>query len=498
MTDDSGLVLQISRRKLLALLGSAAVSGGVVYELFGNRLAGLSGEPLANIEETPEENPDEETASKPNGENIRAYGARPNPTDPSIAAAERNLNALQAAAEEAGAHGTIYVPEGTYYIGRQRPQYEPFNRIGDGEDMPPGISIRGAGPHASELAITGQLRAGSHPVQTGFRYVDDMDHGTVTVRDIRLNGNYENLPNLRDAGGGSRCMKIGGDGDLHLLNAHIRGWYQEAILGRDVLRTVDRCTFADNAIADHNYSNGRHVGHHITTHASEGNPLTVANSHFIDCSGSAIDVRFNAGEISVRNCYVTGTGANFCKLSAASLLDVRRVYHRANTPSLETKLDDIPGHEFDGRQFIQRIASRTDVPPTVRLNNVVTTDMTDYALQCRIGEMTVEGDMIAIANTNIREDDEVIRDRESGRFSDVDIGRLSVHDCNGKVFDLNSSSGTIRTLARNNNQGGLGNTADLTVETDTKGQGPFEPSVPSPADVGIDSASYSAVGGNQR
>ncbi|RLM34612.1 MULTISPECIES: right-handed parallel beta-helix repeat-containing protein [unclassified Haloarcula] len=493
MTDDSGLASQIGRRKLLALLGSAAVTGGVAHQVFGGRFTGPSEEPLASVKGTPEAKPDQEHKPETSGENIRAHGAKPNPGDPSIEAAERNLKALQTAAQAAGAHGSIYVPEGTYYIGRRAAQYEPFNRIGVDGDMPPGISIYGAGPQASELAITERLQADSHPVQTGFRYMDDVDHGTVVVRDVRLNGNYENLPNLRGAGGGSRCIKVGGDGDLHLSNAHIRGWYQEAILGRDVLRTVNRCTFEDNAIADHNYSDGGHVGHHITTHASKGNPLRVTNSRFIDCSGSAIDVRFNAGEISVRNCYVTGTGANFCKLSAASLLDVRRVFHRANTPSLEAKLDDIPGHEFDGRQFIQRIASRADTPPTVRLNDVVTTNMTDYALQCRIDEMTIEGDMIAIIKTNIREDDEVIRDRDSGWFSDIDIDRLSVHECNGMVFDLSSSNGTIQTLARNNNQGGLGNTADLTVETDAKGQAPFEPSVPSPSTVGINTASHSVV-----
>jgi len=493
MTDDSGLASQIGRRKLLALLGSAAVTGGVVHEVFGSRFTGPSEEPLVSVEGTPETKPDGENAPEPNGENIRDHGAKPNPTDPGIEAAERNLNALQAAAQAAGAHGSIYVPEGTYYIGRRGAQYEPFNRIGADGDMPPGISIYGAGPQASELAITERLQAGSHPVQTAFRYMDDVNHGTVVIRDIQLNGNYENLPNLRDSGGGSRCIKVGGNGDLHISNTHIRGWYQEAILGRDVLRTVNRCTFEDNAIADHNYSGGRHIGHHITTHASNGNPLKVTNSRFIDCSGSAIDVRFNAGEISVRNCYVTGTGANFCKLSAASLLDVRRVYHRANTPSLEAKLDDTPGHEFDGRQFIQRISARADTPPTVRLNDVITTNMTDYALQCRIDEMTIEGDMIAIAKTNMREDNEVIRDRGPGLFSDIDIDRLSVHECNGMVFDLNSSSGTIRTLARNNNQGGLGNTADLTVETDAKGQEPFKPSVPSPSAVGINTASHSVV-----
>jgi hypothetical protein len=417
-------------------------------------------------------------------EDITEHGAMPNPDDSSFTAAKRNWKAVLDAAKATGDGGEIYVPEGTYYFARDsRSSFFEF-----GGQEPAGVSITGDGPERSALGVSRHTDASSHPIQTGFYYDDGADHGTVTISDIRLDGNYENLPDLRGAGGGARCMNVAGSGDLHLSNAHIRGWYQEAILGRDVLRTVDRCTFEDNAIADHNYSDGGHVGHHITTHASEGNPLTVTNSHFIDCSGSAIDVRFNTGEIRMQDCHVTGTGANLCKLSASSRFDVRRVYHRANTASLESKIDEKPGENFYGRCFINRLSDRTGVAPTVYLEDVETRDHMGYAIQAAAGQLELQGDNFAIHNATFELADEVFRDRDGAHFSDVTLDRVSVHDSEQALFGTENSDGTIKTLARSGN-GGLGDTGAITIEADEQGADPLTPDVPAASDVGINSES---------
>jgi len=422
-------------------------------------------------------------------EDITEHGAVANPDDPSFDAAKRNWKAVLDAANATGDGGEIYVPEGTFYFARDsRSSFFEF-----GGQEPAGISITGAGPERSALGVSRHTDASSHPIQTGFYYDDGVDHGTVTIRDIRLDGNYENLPDLRSAGGGSRCMNIAGSGDVHFSNAHIRGWYQEAILGRDVLRTVDRCTFEENAIADHNYSGGGHIGHHITTHASEGNPLTVTNSHFIDCSGSAIDVRFNTGEIRMQDCYVTGTGANLCKLSASSLFDVRRVYHRANTPSLESKLDEKSGENFYGRCFINRLSDRTGGVPTVYLEDVETRDHMGYAIQAAAGQLNLQGDNFAIHNATFELADEVFRDRDGAHFSDVALDRVSVHNCEQALFGTQDSDGAIKTLARDGN-GGLGDTGAITIEADEQGASPLTPNVPAASDVGINSASDDSGG----
>ncbi len=397
----------------------------------------------------------------------------------------RNLRAIRRAADAAGANGDIYIPAGTFYFGAEEEGFSPYVIFGKEDRLPPGISIYGESAVKSTLAVSRHTDDDAYPIQTGFYYADGVDHGTVEIADVRLDGNYENLSNLRAKGGGSRCINMKGAGDAHLTRVHVRGWYQEAILGRDMLRSVDYCTFEETAIADHNYSNGGHIGHHISTHASKGNPLEVTNSLFVDCSGSAIDVRYNEGEIRMHDCYVSGTGANLCKLSASSRFDVRRVYHRANTPSLESKLDAIDGENFYGRCFVQRISDRADATPTLYLQNVVSHNLTSYAIQCRIGELMVEGDQVLIMNSNMRNDDEVLRDRNGGKFRDVAINRLSVHNCNGKVFETEQSGGIVKRLFRSGNSGGLGDPGEIVIESDNQRPTPFDPTVPIVADVGV-------------
>ncbi len=373
------------------------------------------------------------------------------------------------------------MPAGTYYFARDN--RSSFFEFGGAE--PRGISIRGDGPKKSTLAVSRHTDDDAYPIQTGFYYADGVDHGTVEIADVRLDGNYENLSNLRAKGGGSRCINMKGAGDAHLTRVHVRGWYQEAILGRDMLRSVDYCTFEETAIADHNYSNGGHIGHHISTHASKGNPLEVTNSLFVDCSGSAIDVRYNEGEIRMHDCYVSGTGANLCKLSASSRFDVRRVYHRANTPSLESKLDAIDGENFYGRCFVQRISDRADATPTLYLQNVETRDHMGYAIQAGAGQLVLEGDMVAIHNSTFSIPDEVLRDHSDSYFTNVSVDRLSIHDCKENLFGTQHSDGTIATLTRDNNQSGLGSPGNITIKSDNPGGTPFQPATPAASEVGI-------------
>jgi hypothetical protein len=427
----------------------------------------------------------------PPGENIADYGAKPNPGDPGLEQAKQNLEAISDAAHAAGEMGTIYVPPGTYYFGYPLDTASPYLFFGARE--PAGISIVGAGPERSTLGITGHASPGEQQIQTGFVYDDEVDHGTVALEQIRLDGNYENIGNLSAVGGGSRGVDTGDQGEFSLFNVHIRGWHLAGLRGKGGLQSVMFCTFEDNGIKRHNETGGESISHHVVCRPNPNAQLDITNCYFRDCAGSAINVRFNDGTIRVHNCYAEGTGANLCKLSAGKLLEMRNVFHKANTKSLERKIANRPGkYNFWGRNFIQSLGERGKQSVTVRTEHVKTCGHNDYAFQSRDnydqGPASImwRGDMIAFHNTCRIRDNEVIRSKAGGGFENVDIGRISIHDANGVVFDVPDADGNIDTL-RYSETNGLGDAGRLTIDAEMLESAAYQPIHPSRADVGINS-----------
>ena len=503
-----------SRRQLLALAGTAAatVVGGT-YALASRRQPHDNGtepssdphDPSIDLEfERPElefepdsssdtpsdaEEPTREESRSVRGENIRDHGAVSNPDDSSVEEAIRNLEAIIGAMNAAGEGGAVYVPAGTYYFGGE---HAPFFEFGDRE--PAGISLYGDGPTRSVLGISRTNRDIRSPSDdwTGFYYDDKggsghgVDHGTVRFEHIKLDGNYEHLPNLSEAGGASRGIDVHGDGEFHLYNVHLRGWYQNSFKGRTSVGTVTYCTFEDTGIGRHNDTDGGSISHHTSIRPSKGETSLVARCHFIDCAGSAINWGYHDGTLKIRNCYVEGTGANFMKLSAGGILELRNIYHIANTDSLEEKIKERPdGHNFWGRNFIQSLHERGEKNVTIDSKNVVSREIREYAIQSRnTSTITWKGDLIAFHNINTAYDNEVIRARSGGKFADIDINRLSVHNTNGVVFDLDKANGSINELHRSGTEG-LGQVDNLVVNSDNNGANPFEPPHPTPREVGI-------------
>lgn len=489
---------RISRRHALALLGT-----GVAAFTSGSELLRVSGATSDSSETTPstvgdptdreptgDENDDDQEQQEPPGESIEDHGAVSNPDDRTTATAERNLTALLDAARAAGKDGTVFVPEGTYHIGHDGSGPDPFVQFGDRE--PPGISIVGAGPETAALVISGETPAEKQPNQSGLMWQDGYDHGTITVENVRLHGNYDALPNLVDAGGGSWGLQLDGIGKLELENAYISGWHLAGIRGRHMVDTVRRCTFEDNGIGVHNDANGNANSHHISVRPRDGSPCRIEHCRFIDCAGNAVNVRRNDGTLEMVDCHATGTGSGLCKLSGGGLVVFRRIYHEAHTDSLERKVAERDGgSNFYGRNCINSLGERGDTAVTLRTEHVETRNITEWALQSR-GELgdgppTVhwEGDMVAIHNANTTNGEVAIRNRAGGSFEDVSVERLSVHDSAGDVFSTTRSNGEIELLHRGNNGGGLGNPGDITIETDGEGEQPFAPDVPDAGDVGI-------------
>jgi len=497
MTGGSGVV---SRRRLIALIGSiVTVISGVLYGWFPGLNGGDDEPPNENGTEGPAgasaqptatpKRPTEEPDVRRDAESISDYGAEPNPNDPGVAAARRNLEAIVKAAEAAGKGGAIFVPEGEYYFGRNDSGFSPYVQFGGTE--PPGISIIGAGASSSSLAITRHASAENRPNQSGFIWYDGYDHGSVEITDIKLDGNYENVSGLAENNGGSWGLQMSKNGNFHLKRAWIRGWHLAGVRGRTVLRSVESCTFQDNGIGRHNETNGRSNSHHISVRPQAGEEFIVENSCFIDCAGNAVNIRFGDGVTRMHNCYVSGTGSGLCKMSAGKVVELKNIYHRANTASLEQKVDkrDI-GPDFHGRFFINNLGNRGTTPTTVIMENVLSRDMSDYAFQAQDaigdGPMNViwKGDMIAIYNTNRARDDAVIRDHGSGKFSNIDIARLSIHNSEAKAFKLENSHGTIDTFNYSNTDG-IGNAGDVTITASNRGQERFSPTVPTIAEVGV-------------
>lgn len=515
MNDDQDQDVTINRRRVLALAATASIvpfgdalipssSGQATDDSPSENSQTVTPPPTtqelgptstpagSDDPQTNSPTPDGTPSKRARAENIQNYGAEPNPSDPDIEAARTNLQALQTAAAAAGTNGTVYVPAGTYYFGHDGSGGNRFLEFGARE--PPGISIIGDGPGRSELCLTEHAPVESQSNQSFGYWNEDHDHGVVDIEQITLDGNYENIDgNFSEAGGGAWGPQFDGEGDVHLFNVRVRGWHLAGIRGRDLLRSVTSCTFEENGIKRHNETAGHSISHHVSCGPPDDGECRISRSYFRDCSGSAVDIKYRDGTLQLWNCYVEGTGANLCKLSAGSYINIRNVYHRATTESLVRRVDEAAdSSNYHGKNFVQSLGERGERQVTLNTENVVSEFMNEYAFQTRnnfeSGPPGVKwtGDVVVFRNTNRAQDETVIRERDEGKFVDVDITRLSIHDTGSQLFGTKNSTGTIAVLHRDGNKR-LGNTGGIQIESDNKGAESFQPPVPSKDTVGINS-----------
>jgi hypothetical protein len=471
-----------SRRRLLIAGGTAtALLTGVGYQLLGQSPP-ARGQP-SDPTETPAETETSTTEEPPaEAENIRDHGAEPNPDDPDLESAVRNTEALRAAATAAGEGGMIYVPPGTYFFGQE----DRTSNVGFGENEPAGVSIVGDGPGQSTLALTEHLDNGdeSHIL---FKY-RNVPHGEIEIRDIAIDGNYENLGNLFEAGRASRAFEMNGTGSISFYNVFFRGLYSTALRLREFSTSIDRCTFEEIGIGGKDHGGS---GHAVETYVKYGDELTIRRCSFRRIGSFAVNWRYNDGAIVMEDCHVSGTGTGIVKLSTGNRLEIRNSYLQAHTEWLTEHISTPDGEvPFHGRHFINKLFERGERVPTVVLENVEFHDCTHEAFKIREAPIELQGDMIALHRASGPYNEEegnnaVFRDYAwtGSAIRDVDIKRLSVHDAMGDVFEVPNSNGAIETLNRRGNAG-LGTVGDVEIGTDNVNADAFRPAVVSRDEVG--------------
>ena len=411
-------------------------------------------------------------------------GSDHNPSDPDLSSAREVLNAIHSAMEAAGPNGAIFVPAGTYYFGSE----DVYSLIKMGGGQPRGISVYGEGADTSTLAVTEHMDPSAISNQTAFIYDGDADHGDVEIRGLTLDVNAPNLGDLNRYNGGADGFSLAGQSlSFSLYNVRITDTYTRGIRCREYLSSARYCTLERIGIEYHKDS-GSNTHPFDSLQTPKGSTTVIENCKIKNCPGSAINIRYNDGTYRIRNVYASGTGSQFLKLSAGESVTLRRINHTAYTSELESLLPDEPNDGFLGRHFIQSLGDRGDTNVTLDMEQVSTKNHTSYAFQVRdtVGgpsDLTWVGDRIAFAGSNMYKDDEVIRDRQGVAFKNVDVGEMSVHDTDAKVFETEDSNGSIATLSTGN-IGGLGNTGGIDIGTHLSGGSPLNLDVPAESEVG--------------
>jgi hypothetical protein len=490
MRDDTDGSNRVTRRKLLALTATATAAlvnggGAILDPLESEPTPAQSPPPDTNTDPKPSDD-DSESEPEPDpdpGENILDYGAAPNPKDPGTRAAAANLSALRAAANAAGRGGTIYVPEGTYYYGHDGSGARFLNIYGYRE--PAGISIIGDGPERSVLAVSEHMPDSQN--HDGFYWWEDHDHGDVTIEQITLDGNYEQLGDLTAASSGSRGLIIrdGASGTFGLANVRLRGWYTTALRLADVPGTAVNCSFEENAIGIHENTEGESVAHHANIRPARGNEFVFRRCYFARCSGDAVNISKNEGRITLQRCYGESLGNGVHKISGGDVITHEHCYWEPHTEWLENNLtESVLEFPFYGRNMIHRLTANTSVTPTLRLNNVEVRRTTARAISVTTDGLTLEADTVAFHDNALRHRDHCFNSEGSDSGITFDVGQISVHDTRGQVFNCDSSSGRIADLIHDNNEE-LGETGDITIAAATEGGEPLTPDVPDRDQVGI-------------
>ncbi|MHC3381343.1 Ig-like domain-containing protein [Haloarcula sp. H-GB5] len=418
-------------------------------------------------------------------ENIEDHGAVPNPDDPSLSAARKNLHAIINAADAAGAGGTVYIPANIYYIGDDIGRFTAF-----GGREPSGISITGDGPEQSVIGVSEHVSDSQNC--TIFEWSEGVNHGTVSVDNVKLEGNYENLGNLVSNGNGGIGAKCEGAGTFNFSNVWVRGQYTMGIRIENGDGRLERCTIEETAIALENDSGGDRVSHHLALQPPSGDTITVDSCLFRRGSGEVVDIHAGAGNVVLKNCWGRSLGTGVFKISAGNRIELRNSYMESYSQWLEDNLT--ASGDFHGRAMARRISNNQSETPTLVLDNVEFHNCNRHAVEARNYPLQLQGDMVAIHNA-ARDPgrDSVLRDDADGALTHVSIDRLSVHDSDAAVFSAPNADGSIGTVRRANNAG-LGDTGGLSIGTDEPGKEPFAPSVPTKDDVGINTASAGSSG----
>lgn len=411
---------------------------------------------------------------------ITEHGAEPNPDDPSLEAATENTKAIWKAAEEAGKGGAIYVPSGRYYIGLE----ERGTNVAFGGQEPAGISIYGDGPNESILALTEHLDPDgqSHVM---FKYREGANHGTVKYAHIQFDGNADNVGKLH---GGSktragRLYHLNDVDTMQFYNAYVYNWYSTALRNNSAQVEIAWSTFEDIGITAKNDGGS---GHAVELHGG----ATIEHSNFRRVGSFAVNIRYGDGTVVVRDSYMKGMGTGALKYSAGERFEAHNTYIQPNTSWLENNIEG-GDDAFHGWNFVNQIVDRNDTRKTLKFVDCELRDTVQSGFKIR-EKMRWESERTAMHNANIREEFGNGAVSVEGEDADLvaDVKSVSIHDSEGDAIhvrgDAIGGEGTIETLKRGGNSGGLGQLDDISVEDDQSGADPYDPDVPAESEVGIE------------
>jgi len=467
----------VTRRRILGLAGSAtaALTGGIYL---------LSSNPKADPDDATavEGSPVATTVDRVETESLLDYGGEPNPEDPGLAAARANLDALHAAADAAGENGAIHVPAGTYYFGHDGTGVDNLLLFTRKESREPaGVSIYGDGPEETRLAITEHMPDDQN--HNALIYDGNAGHGRVEIRNLTLDGNYENLGALRDVNRSSRGIVVkenNAESTFDLYNVRFRGWYTNGVRLKDAAGSARRCTWEENGIGQFNDGG---VSHHVACSPVAGNEFRFERCHFRNCSGKAVNIRHNRGRIVFRWCYGEGLGTGVHKISAGDVIRHEHCYWQPHNQWVDENLRRGENPEHIGWDMFHRFIARDGAEPTLGLYDVEIRNTNAETFYTRRTGPAIVGDRIAVHSGAFEPNRDGVFKEDSDGYMRFDVDRLSVHD-SGEVFNLDRADGRIRRLHRGGNRA-VGDYADLAVRVDDPNADPFEPDVPSRSEVGI-------------
>lgn len=466
----------MSRRKLLALLGTATLALPN-----GSHLFPASGQPNDKRTDSPSSEPNSPSsggsgATVPGGESIETFGAVAGVDSARIA--RRNARAIRRATVEAGDGGTVYVPEGEYFYALADESFQ----FRFGHEEPRGVSFVGDGPLSSRLTLSATVRSDENYRAMQYYGKDaegnSINHEDVTIRDICFDGNYREID--LDSGRTIWGFNVLGDGNFTLENVWIRGWWANATRWFGPSAEIKHCRFQENAIGVAQANETISAGHHVSVAPPAGESILLEDCEFLRCSGNVINHRFNDGGVTLRRGWIRGVGIGCIKASHTNAtIKVEDTYVKGQTNWLK---HNIPKFDMNGRWFFHRVSGE-EYTPTLVLEDVLARDFSSGFLRCYGNtNLALRGDMIAVHNATTDEDRDVVIGGNGLRF---DVGHLSIADPADDVtlFSAPNSTGRIGKLYKNEGAS-LGDTGDVSINNDSS-EDWIDPDVVDRHEVGI-------------
>jgi hypothetical protein len=306
----------------------------------------------------------------------------------------------------------------------------------------------------------------------GFKYHESGDHDGAEMRDFTLDGNQFNqgTEDSGDTPNGFGFEVAGSSQDVLVENVRVKDWATVGGLAKAKGVVVRYCSFLNNGQAVE--QNNDYLGHGLNVGNDASSPddgeCLVEYCYFSGTSGTSIDN--NGGNFTMRRCYSESNGWGM-KFNDG----VRSTIEHSRFNGVDKR----------GPYTVQTSGGCG----VLELRDVELTDVGYEAIATRMSG-TVRGDNIKVVNGNT----EGFHDGEAVRFENkrVDIGTLSVNDTSsGGVFDVTDSSGSVSTLIRDGNSGGLGDTGGVSIQEDTTGSA-ITVDAPTASDVGAGAMSDSS------